>query len=173
MPVTENQVLEALKMVKHPKEGKDIVTLNILQNLEIDGNIIRYNLHFLSVNDPLKKSIQKASESAIKLHLGDNVHIESRLTSDVKPQAPKTTAPILQGVKNIIAVASGKGGVGKSTVASNLAVSFAQKGFSVGLIDADIFGPSIPKMFGTEGSQPFARKENGKDLIMPVEKVWR
>lgn len=169
MSFSEKQVIEALAQVKHPKEGTDIVTMKIVQNLTVEGNKISYNLHFKNVNDPLKKSIQKASESALKLNLGNDIEIASNLTSDVKIQSNKP-APLLPNVKNIIAVASGKGGVGKSTVASNLAVSFALKGYKTGLIDADVYGPSVPKMFGVEGAQPYAKKENGKDLIVPIEK---
>ncbi len=169
MSYTKEQVTEILKKVVHPGSGKDIISLNIVRDIEVSGNKIKYALSFPSVNDPLKSSIKKASIQAIESEFGKGVEVEALVLTEMKI-GTKKERKILPGVKNIIAIASGKGGVGKSTVAVNLAVAFSQAGFKTGLIDADIFGPSVPKMLNAENEKPYVQKVDGRDLIIPVER---
>ncbi|MDI3520475.1 MAG: ATP-binding protein involved in chromosome partitioning [Anaerophaga sp.] len=164
-------VIDALKHVVHPEKEKDIVTLGMVEDdIRIDGKRISFSLKFDRANDPFISSIRKASVQAIKKYVGEDAEIEGNIFIKVNPRAPKPAAKFLPEVKNIVAVASGKGGVGKSTVAANLAVALARMGYRVGLLDADIYGPSIPKMFHTEDARPLLRKVEGKDKIIPVEK---
>lgn len=164
-------VTDALKHVIHPGKEKDIVSLGMVEDdIRIDGKRISFSLKFDRVNDPFVSAIRKASVQAIKKYVGEDAEIEGNIFIKVNPRAPIPEPKLLPEVKNIIAVASGKGGVGKSTVASNLAVALSNMGYKVGLLDADVFGPSIPKMFQTEGVRPVLRKVDGKDKIVPVEK---
>jgi len=163
-------ILDALKHVKHPAKGKDIVELGMVEDdIRIDGKRISFSLLFDRANDPLVGSIKKACVKAIKTHVGEEAEIEGNIFVKIKPKPIMTPQKPLPEVKNIVAVASGKGGVGKSTVTANLAVALAKEGYKVGLLDADIFGPSMPKMFKTEGARPFLEKINGKDRINPVD----
>jgi len=167
--LTENNILSALKRIIHPATGKDIIAMNMVSNLKVAGNHISFRLIFPTPNDPLKISLQKACLKILHDEFGEKVNI------DIEPVFPeKTKTKINEGylseVKNIIAIASGKGGVGKSTVAVNLAVAFASTGARVGLIDADIYGPSVPKMINAEFENPVFRKVNEKNLIVPVER---
>ncbi len=164
----ENQVLEVLRRVIHPATSKDIITLHLVNGLEISEKKISFSLVFNTVNDPLKNSIKKACTALLKEAFGEEVAIEIEVNT-AKP-APKESRQYLKETRNIIAVSSGKGGVGKSTVAVNLAIAFAKTGAKVGLIDADIFGPSVPKMLKAEYTNPYVNKVNGKDLIIPVER---
>jgi ATP-binding protein involved in chromosome partitioning len=166
--ITKDQVTSVLKSIIHPSSEMDIVTMGIIGNVTTTDGKIEIELVFKSVNDPLKASLKKA----VKLMLEEKFKIPAdvKLTTEMKPHAPRNETPVLPDVKNIIAVASGKGGVGKSTVATNLALAFAHAGAKVGLIDADIFGPSVPKMLGIEEERPQVKQENGKDLLIPVEK---
>jgi ATP-binding protein involved in chromosome partitioning len=140
-------------------------------DIRIDGNRVSFSLLFEKSTDPFLKSIIKASETAILTYVGDFVDIKGNIAIKTpSPEQKQKPDEPLPGVKNIIGVSSGKGGVGKSTVACNLAVALAQQGFRVGLLDADIFGPSIPKMFGIEDEQLYMEEVDGKKLIVPAEK---
>lgn len=166
-----NLILDALRHVVHPGKGKDIVALEMVEDdIRIDGKRISFSLLFDRANDPMISTIRKASVKAIKTYVDEEAQIEGNIYIKIKPRQPITADALLPGVKNVVAVASGKGGVGKSTVTSNLAVALAKKGYRVGLLDADIFGPSVPKMFATEDARPQLEKIEGKDRILPVEK---
>ncbi len=160
-------IIDALKHVNHPATGKNIVEMGIVEdNIRIEGNKVSFSL-ILKSTDPLAKSLVKASETAILTYIGSDIDIKGNISIKNPEQPTVTQEEPLKGVKCKIAVSSGKGGVGKSTVTSNLAVSLAKMGYKVGLLDADIFGPSIPKMFGIEDAVPYA---NEKGLILPIEK---
>jgi ATP-binding protein involved in chromosome partitioning len=169
MNYTKEQVLEALKKVKHPESGLNVVEMGMLQNLNVEDRNISFTLVHKKANDPFKKSLRKAAEDAIRSYLGDEVSFSDPSIS-FKPEEKSANPAGLTGIKNIIAISSGKGGVGKSTVAVNLAVAVAKKGFSVGLIDADVYGPSVPKMFDLEGIHPQIRMEGNVEYIVPIEK---
>ena len=168
MTLYPNLIKEALGTVRYPGTGKDIIAMEMLEDdIRIDGSSVSFSLIFEKPTDPFMKSILKSAETAIKLKAGEDVKVDIKVKTR---QAPRPAEPeLLPGVKNIIAVASGKGGVGKSTVAANLAVALAGIGYKVGLLDADIFGPSMPKMFKVEDARPVAESIGGRDLIVPVE----
>jgi len=168
----KEQITAALKQIIHPEKGKDIVSLGYVGEITNGCQGIKIVLTPEKSNDPILSSIKSNCVRALKESLGADVVIES---IEVRPRvvvgkAPVANRDILPGVKNIIAVSSGKGGVGKSTVAVNLAVALARQGFSVGLIDADVFGPSVPKMFNAEDYKPLVRKNGDTDMIIPLEK---
>lgn len=167
MALYPNLIKEALSTVRYPGTGKDIISMDMLEDdMRISGDSVSFSLIFEKPSDPFIKSIVKSAEAAIKLKAGDGVQV----TINVKArQAARPEGKLLPNVKNVIAVASGKGGVGKSTVAANLAVALSKAGYKVGLLDADIFGPSMPKMFNIEEARPYAENIEGRDLIIPIE----
>jgi len=171
MTIYPNLILEALKHVRYPGTGKDIVSAEMVQdNMRIENNKVSFSILFDKPNDPFAKSVVKAAEQAIITYIGEDVDIKGNISIITKDLPKPKPASILPDVKNIIAVFSGKGGVGKSTVSSNLAIALASMGYKVGLLDADIHGPSIPKMFGVENERPFVEEIDGRQLMQPVEK---
>ncbi len=162
-------ITDALQTVRYPGNGKNLVEAQMVEDdIRIDGDSVSFSLIFDKPTDPFIKSMVKAAETAIHTYISPDVKVTVNVASR-QPAAPKSTA-ILPGVKNIVGVASGKGGVGKSTVAANLAVALAREGYKVGLLDADIFGPSVPKMFGIEDEQLYIHEVDGRQLILPVER---
>lgn len=168
MNIYPKLIMDALATVRYPGTGKNIVEAEMVEDdLRISGLHVSFSLIFDKPTNPFLKSIVKAAEAAIHAYVAKEVEVEIKVKT---LQAPRPeVGHLLPGVKNIIAVSSGKGGVGKSTVAANLAVALARMGFKVGLLDADIFGPSMPKMFHMEDARPYAENIDGRDLIMPVE----
>ena len=144
-------ITDALAQVRYPGNGKNLVENNMVEDdIRIEGNKVSFSLIFEKENDPFMRSVVKAAETAILTFVSPDVEIQGNIAVKYRTAPRPTRENPLPGVKNIIAVSSGKGGVGKSTVASNLAVALAQAGYKVGLLDADIFGPSAPKMFDIE-----------------------
>lgn len=167
--ITKEAVLAALSNVEEPDLGKDLVTLNMVQDVHIEGKNVSFTVVLTTPACPLKEMIEKACINAI-LHLVDKeAVVKVNLTANVNTNR-KDNKSVLPGVKNIIIVASGKGGVGKSTVAVNLALGLAQEGAKVGLLDADIYGPSVPIMLGLRDERPMMTDVNGKGMIMPIER---
>lgn len=172
-PIYPALILDALSKVRYPGNGRNIVELGIVaDDIRIDGRKVTFSLVFDRPTDPFINSVVKAAEQAILTFGAPDIDIKGNISVTTKPQAPRPEEkPVLPGVKNIIGVASGKGGVGKSTVAANLAVALAREGYKVGLLDADIFGPSVPKIFGVEDETLYMEEsEDGTNLILPLEK---
>lgn len=171
MQLYPNLILDALKNVRYPASGKNIVEAGMVEDdIRIDGNKVSFSLIFDKPTDPFIKSIVRAAESAIETYISPDVDIKGNIAVKTRTTLPQPAAKPLAQVKNIIGVSSGKGGVGKSTVASNLAVALAREGYRVGLLDADIFGPSMPKMFGVEDDELYMHQVDGRQLIIPIEK---
>lgn len=171
MEISSSSVQEILKQILHPEHNKDIVSLGMIQEILVNDKNIGFTLNLPKANDPFASSIKKACARAIEEKFGKDIILDIKVKANVAPKAesPYKTKASVSRVKNIIAVASGKGGVGKSTISANLAVAVAKTGAKVGLIDADIYGPTIPKMFNLEQAKPVMFKEDGMDLIEPVE----
>ena len=167
--ITKEKVLEALSYVEEPDLKKDLVTLNMIRDVEINGKEVNFTVVLTTPACPLKALIERACVNAIIHYVDKDAQVKVNMTSNVTSRRGDDGV-LLPGVKNIIAVASGKGGVGKSTVAANLAVALAKTNAKVGLIDADIFGPSQPIMFGVEHEKLFVNEKNGKTFMLPVEK---
>ena len=167
-----DDILGILHSVVHPETGSDIVTLGMVENLTVSPDKIQFTLHFTKSRDPFANSIKKQCEQQIGNAFPQYA---GKITVFIKEAAPKKTAEkpekksLTGEIGNIVAVSSAKGGVGKSTVTANLAVALARMGYRVGILDADIYGPSQPTMFGVEDYQPAAVKEDGADRIVPAE----
>lgn len=168
MVFTKEQILKALSTVQEPDLKKDLVTLNMIKDVQTEGNKISFTVVLTTPACPLKELIKSSCIDAIHKHVSADAKVEVHMTADVT-SARTSAGPMLPGVKNIIAISSGKGGVGKSTVTANLAIALTKLGAKVGLIDADIFGPSMPTMFDLEDVRPSVIQENGKNFIIPVK----
>ena len=167
--MTTDLIMNALSNVQEPDLGKDLVTLNMVKDVVINDNNVSFTVVLTTPACPMKDMIMNACINAIKLLVNKEANVTVNFTSNTSTNRmdPKT---ILGGVKNIIAVVSGKGGVGKSTVSANLALAIAESGAKVGLMDADIYGPSQHIMFGIRGERPLMKENGGKGLIVPIEK---
>ena len=168
MDIAKDKVIEVLKRIIHPEYNKDLIEQGIARDIETTDNTIAFNLKFSKINDPLKNSLKKVCEEELKKCFGETIKIQIEIVTNMQVNIPKPE-PKINSFRNIIAVASGKGGVGKSTIATNLAVALGTTGAKVGLIDADIFGPSLPKMLGVENERPLSENIEGKDHLIPVE----
>lgn len=164
-------IIDALKNVRYPASGKNIVEAGMVEDdIRIDGNKVSFSLLFDKPTDPFIKSLVRAAETAIATYISPDIDIKGNIAIKTRQELPQPAIKPLAKVKNIIGVSSGKGGVGKSTVTSNLAVALAREGYRVGVLDADIFGPSMPKMFGVENETLYMHRVEGRELIIPIER---
>ena len=164
------QIIDALQHVRYPGTGKNLIESGMLEDdIRISGLEVSFSLIFEKDNDPFRKSVVKAAETAIHTYVDENaaVHIHTKFIK--QNMVPKADSVENLRAAQVIAIHSGKGGVGKSTISANLAITLAKMGYKVGLLDADIHGPSIPKMFHTEGCRPVSTPVNGRNLIEPIE----
>lgn len=167
MAITKEQVLEALKNVDDPDLKKDIVTLGMVRDLVVEGNNVNFTVMLTTPACPMKEMIHKASVNAVLHFVDKNANVNVKMDADVTTR--KNVRPNLPNIKNIIIIASGKGGVGKSTVAANIAVGLAMQNAKVGFIDADIYGPSAPIMFDVVGERPLMVNTDDGPKMAPIE----
>lgn len=172
MTFTPQEILDTLSAVRYPGNGKSLTDNNMVKDLRIDGKNVYFTIVFEKPTDPFVKSVVRMAETTLERKFNDYINVKGNIEVSFQQQSPTAAAPrpVLPGVKNIMGVSSGKGGVGKSTVAANVAIALAAKGYKVGLLDADIFGPSMPRMFGVEDEPIYMINRDGKDWIEPVEK---
>ena len=165
--ITKEQILEALSNVQEPDLGRDLVSLKMIENIVIENNNVSFTIILTTPACPMKEMMKNACINAIQLLVSKEAMVTVHFTSNIQTDKNKI---LLKGVKNIILVVSGKGGVGKSTIAANIALALEQAGAKVGLMDADIYGPSIPLMFGVQDIRPLMKEMNGKPMIVPINK---
>jgi ATP-binding protein involved in chromosome partitioning len=164
-------ILDALETVRYPATGKNLIEAGMVDDdMRIDGMKVSFSLIFEKPTDPFIRSVVKAAEAALLTYVDRAVEIKGNIAVKTRQSPRPEAGKLLPQVKNIIGVSSGKGGVGKSTVAANLAVALVKMGYKTGLLDADIFGPSMPKMFRVEDARPYSEPIGGRDMIVPVEK---
>ncbi len=177
MEITQERLVEILKTIQYPPKNADIVSLGMVKDLKVEGKKVSFTVTFDSFNNPHEKPIKQEATEKIKSAFGSDVEVFVKAVGKVnvdKIKNIKNTGVIVQSllkdVKHVVTVSSGKGGVGKSTVSVNLAIALAKTGAKVGLLDADMYGPSVPRMLDLEGARPMARKVGGKDKIVPVQR---